>query len=99
MRVGMIEHRYPESFPVAALPVGKALVDALDFRRIPKVLLHEHLDGGLRPETILELATEHRYSGLPTTDAAELALAIVLEEGLETLTPHPQLHPYPRRRR
>ena len=25
-------------------------------RRAPKVLLHEHLDGGLRPETCLELA-------------------------------------------
>ncbi len=69
----MIEHRYPESFPVAPLPTGQALVGALDFRRIPKVLLHEHLDGGLRPETILELATEHRYDGLPTSDAAELA--------------------------
>ncbi len=69
----MIEHRYPESFPVAPLPTGQALVGSLDFRRIPKVLLHEHLDGGLRPETILELATEHRYDGLPITDAAELA--------------------------
>ena len=25
-------------------------------KRAPKVLLHEHLDGGLRPETVLELA-------------------------------------------
>ncbi|WP_193214558.1 adenosine deaminase [Luteolibacter marinus] len=69
----MIEHRYPEFFPKAPLPVGKALVAALDFRRLPKVLLHEHLDGGLRPATIIELAGDQGYRGLPTTDPAELA--------------------------
>src|SRR5207342_3361873 len=42
-------------------------------RRAPKVLLHDHLDGGLRPRTIVELAAETGYSGLPTTDADELA--------------------------
>ena len=26
--------------------------------RAPKVLLHDHLDGGLRPQTIIELAAE-----------------------------------------
>ena len=39
----------------------------------PKIQLHEHLDGGLRPSTIIELADECGYDGLPTTDAAELA--------------------------
>ena len=41
-------------------------------RRAPKVLLHDHLDGGLRPETVVDLAAEcgHR---LPTTDPGELA--------------------------
>lgn len=41
-------------------------------RTAPKVLLHDHLDGGLRPATVVELAAEcgHR---LPTTDAGELA--------------------------
>lgn len=38
----------------------------------PKVLLHDHLDGGLRINTILELAEEFGYHGLPTTDPHEL---------------------------
>jgi adenosine deaminase len=40
--------------------------------RAPKVLLHEHLDGGLRPQTVLDLASDDHYEGLPTHDAAEL---------------------------
>ena len=43
-----------------------------DIRRAPKVLLHDHLDGGLRPQTIVELADGTGYGGLPTTDPAEL---------------------------
>lgn len=39
----------------------------------PKVLLHDHLDGGLRPSTVIELADEVGYTGLPTTDPSELA--------------------------
>ncbi|MGF7238373.1 MAG: adenosine deaminase [Frankia sp.] len=42
-------------------------------RGVPKVLLHDHLDGGLRPETIVELADGTGYGGLPTTDATKLA--------------------------
>lgn len=42
-------------------------------RTIPKVLLHDHLDGGLRPQTIIELADEMKYKKLPTKDPAELA--------------------------
>jgi adenosine deaminase len=42
-------------------------------RAAPKVLLHDHLDGGLRPTTVIELAAEQGYRDLPTTDAAELA--------------------------
>ncbi len=41
-------------------------------RRAPKVLLHEHLDGGMRPQTIIELAAMENYQSLPTTDAAAL---------------------------
>lgn len=55
------------------LPTGSELVAALDFRSLPKVLLHEHLDGGLRPQTILDLAQEVSYRELPTRDAGELA--------------------------
>ncbi|MFF4341584.1 adenosine deaminase [Kitasatospora sp. NPDC001540] len=40
--------------------------------RAPKVLLHDHLDGGLRPETVVELAADCGYQGLPTTDPKEL---------------------------
>ena len=42
-------------------------------RTIPKVLLHDHLDGGLRPETVIELARDQKYDKLPTTDADELS--------------------------
>ena len=43
-----------------------------DIRRAPKVLLHDHLDGGLRPATVVELAEEAGYADLPTTDADAL---------------------------
>jgi adenosine deaminase len=43
-----------------------------EIRRAPKVLLHDHLDGGLRPETIIDLARETGYDGLPTTDVEGL---------------------------
>jgi adenosine deaminase len=42
-------------------------------RAVPKVLLHDHLDGGLRPATVLELAAQHGYRGLPADDPAALA--------------------------
>jgi adenosine deaminase len=41
-------------------------------RRAPKVLLHDHLDGGLRAQTIVELADQTGYAGLPTSDPEEL---------------------------
>ena len=41
-------------------------------RRAPKVLLHDHLDGGLRPQTIIELARDIGYQDLPATDAEGL---------------------------
>ena len=41
-------------------------------RAVPKVLLHDHLDGGLRPQTVLELARETGYRDLPGDNVAEL---------------------------
>jgi adenosine deaminase len=41
-------------------------------RRTPKALLHDHLDGGLRPQTILELADAVGYQGLPAREADAL---------------------------
>lgn len=49
------------------LPGTDTVLEAL-----PKVSLHDHLDGGLRPQTIIELAAEAGVE-LPTTDADELA--------------------------
>jgi adenosine deaminase len=40
--------------------------------RAPKVLLHDHLDGGLRPQTVLELAHQVGHP-LPASDADGLA--------------------------
>jgi adenosine deaminase len=48
--------------------------------RMPKVLLHDHLDGGVRPSTILELAHEAGYTKLPTNDVAELATWFVVDD-------------------
>ena len=42
-------------------------------RTLPKVLLHEHLDGVLRPETLIELAKDAKYTGLPTDNAQALS--------------------------
>lgn len=62
-------------------------------RRAPKVLLHDHLDGGLRPATIVELARETGYDALPETDAERLEVWFresadsgSLERYLETFT-------------
>ncbi|MEC9476356.1 MAG: adenosine deaminase [Planctomycetota bacterium] len=41
-------------------------------RELPKIQLHDHLDGGLRPDTIVELA-EERGVELPEKDPEELA--------------------------
>ena len=43
----------------------------MDIKSLPKISLHDHLDGGLRPSTIVELSAEVGHK-LPTTDAAEL---------------------------
>jgi adenosine deaminase len=42
-------------------------------RSLPKVLLHEHLDGVLRSQTVIELAANAQYTELPTADPLLLA--------------------------
>ncbi len=44
----------------------------MNIATLPKVLLHDHLDGGLRSQTVVELAREYGYTTLPTYDVAEL---------------------------
>ncbi len=46
--------------------VAKGIIE-----RIPKILLHDHLDGGMRIDTIIELAKKEQYP-LPTEDPNEL---------------------------
>ncbi len=41
-------------------------------RSLPKAELHNHLDGGLRVETVIELADAIGYRDLPTSDPAAL---------------------------
>ncbi|MBS2961758.1 adenosine deaminase [Actinocrinis puniceicyclus] len=43
-----------------------------EIKQAPKVALHDHLDGGLRPQTVIELADACGYTGLPSRDAAKL---------------------------
>ncbi|MFF4287389.1 adenosine deaminase [Streptomyces sp. NPDC001739] len=57
-----------DKLPLAAPHV----LDERQIRRAPKVLLHDHLDGGLRPATVIELAEQTGYRNLPTTDPAAL---------------------------
>ncbi|MGA1672719.1 MAG: adenosine deaminase [Ilumatobacteraceae bacterium] len=49
------------------------MIDSSIAVRAPKALLHDHLDGGLRPATVVELAAEFGYSSLPTSDVDDLA--------------------------
>ena len=44
-----------------------------ELRSAPKVLLHDHLDGGLRPATIVELAAAVGHE-LPSTDPEQLGV-------------------------
>lgn len=48
-------------------------IDHETISALPKAVLHEHLDGGLRVATIIELADEMGYEGLPSTDEGLLS--------------------------
>jgi len=61
----------PDSLIRQSEPAMK--LDQPVLKSLPKVLLHEHLDGVLRPQTVIELANDAKYSGLPTKDPAALA--------------------------
>jgi adenosine deaminase len=45
-----------------------------EIRAAPKVLLHDHLDGGLRAATVVDLARQIGYDRLPSEDADEVKL-------------------------
>jgi adenosine deaminase len=81
----------PPASEVLPLLVMSQLPTRDEIKRGPKVLLHDHLDGGLRPASIVELAVETGYHALPTADAEELTRWFVaaadsgsLERYLET---------------
>ena len=52
-------HSHPHHPTTALVP------DEDQIRRAPKALLHDHLDGGLRPQTVIELAEQYGYRDLP----------------------------------
>jgi adenosine deaminase len=56
-----------------------------DFKAFPKVALHDHLDGGLRPQTLLELSREQGLA-LPADNAQALALEIANRANSGSLT-------------
>jgi adenosine deaminase len=59
-------------------------IDESAIRALPKVVLHDHLDGGLRPATIVELADQVGHE-LPSTDPAELGAWFVRAASSGTL--------------
>ncbi len=54
------------------------------FRRLPKAELHCHLDGSLRLETILDLASRQKVE-LPTRDAGELKTLVTIGDRVGSL--------------
>ncbi|AYJ49194.1 adenosine deaminase [Rhodococcus sp. P1Y] len=58
---------------VSSIPnSGATPLDLGSIKTAPKALLHDHLDGGLRPQTVLELARECGYDALPADDGPAL---------------------------
>ena len=48
------------------------LITSEQFLKAPKVLLHDHNDGGLRPQTMIEIAAESGYTKLPFDEPVAL---------------------------
>ena len=66
---------YPLSLQVGRAgnsPLASGRMEPRRVASLPKVLLHDHLDGGLRPGTVVDLAAAGGYRGLPEPDAAGL---------------------------
>ena len=75
---------------MSATPELSAVATSEQIAAAPKVALHEHLDGGLRPQTIIDISAEIGHE-LPATDGASLGRWFVeacdsgsLERYLET---------------
>src|SRR5918912_2795867 len=62
----------PSAEPAAGSPGGPFSAADPVFVAAPKALLHDHLDGGLRPQTVAELAADIGHP-LPVEDAEGLA--------------------------
>lgn len=58
---------------MAQVPDGDYTLNGRSIRSLPKISLHDHLDGGLRPVTVIELA-EAAGVELPETDLGALTL-------------------------
>lgn len=59
---------------------GDLEVEGLSLRGLPKVSLHDHLDGGVRPATIIELA-EPAGLALPASDPTALGMWLRTQAG------------------
>ena len=60
--------------PGAGGTIARTMLTLETIQKAPKALLHDHLDGGLRPATVVDLASEFGYDGLPTTNVEDLAV-------------------------
>src|SRR6185369_2171685 len=70
----MMTHRPEGSYHRGVRSTTEMPMPTFDtIRQAPKALLHDHLDGGLRPSTVIDLAREFHYDALPTTDVDELS--------------------------
>jgi adenosine deaminase len=77
-------HRMPASDPFAPSPRLKGKPTAELIHSLPKTDLHCHLDGSLRPETILEMAEEQKVS-LPAADLDGLRKIVIPGEECQSL--------------